>query len=187
MTFEVEIGGKTRQITIDPEGAVSSAAGGVFRVKTGEKTSGVISNHSREMTPEVIVSVCVTDLGLSLRYESTGEIVDVAAIERAPGEWLVQLPHIDISAVVDRRRHEASGGGVSAAEGVQRVKAPMPGRVVRILVKPGDEVAVRQGLVVVEAMKMENELGSPKAGRIKEVAVTEGASVEAGRLLVVIE
>ena len=63
----------------------------------------------------------------------------------------------------------------------------MPGRVLRVLVAVGDEVAHRQGLVVVEAMKMENELTAPKAGKVTEVAVTEGMSVEAGRLLVVIE
>jgi biotin carboxyl carrier protein len=63
----------------------------------------------------------------------------------------------------------------------------MPGRVVRVLVKPGDEVAARQGLVVVEAMKMENELAAARPGRVTDVAVTEGVSVEAGRLLVVIE
>ena len=71
--------------------------------------------------------------------------------------------------------------------GVQPVVAPMPGRVVRVLVSPGDEVAARQGVVVVEAMKMENELRSPKAGKVKEVNVTPGTSVEAGRVLVVIE
>jgi biotin carboxyl carrier protein len=63
----------------------------------------------------------------------------------------------------------------------------MPGRVVRVLVKAGDEVAARQGLVVVEAMKMENELTSPKAGRVREVGVSEGTSVESGRLLVIVE
>ena len=63
----------------------------------------------------------------------------------------------------------------------------MPGKVLRLLVKPGDEVKARQTLVVVEAMKMENELTSPKAGRVKDVAVKEGVSVEAGRLLVVVE
>jgi biotin carboxyl carrier protein len=67
------------------------------------------------------------------------------------------------------------------------VLAPMPGRVVRVLVAPGDEVAAKQGVVVVEAMKMENELRSPKAGRVKEVMVTPGTSVDAGRVLVVIE
>jgi biotin carboxyl carrier protein len=54
-------------------------------------------------------------------------------------------------------------------------------------VKAGDQVKARQGLVVVEAMKMENELRSPKDGRVSDVLVAEGASVEAGRLLVVVE
>jgi biotin carboxyl carrier protein len=63
----------------------------------------------------------------------------------------------------------------------------MPGRVVRVLVAPGDVVTARQGVIVVEAMKMENELRSPKAGTVKEVSVTSGTSVEAGRVLVVIE
>ena len=77
--------------------------------------------------------------------------------------------------------------GAGAAHGEQKIVAPMPGRVVRVLVAPGDEVEARQPIVVVEAMKMENELRSPKAGRVKDVAVTAGASVEAGRVLVVIE
>jgi biotin carboxyl carrier protein len=63
----------------------------------------------------------------------------------------------------------------------------MPGKVVRVLVKPGDEVVARQGVVVVEAMKMENELRAPRAGRVKEVSVVPGMSVEAGRILAVIE
>jgi biotin carboxyl carrier protein len=79
------------------------------------------------------------------------------------------------------------GGGGAVAAGTQQVLAPMPGKVVKVLVKPGDDVKARQGLVVVEAMKMENELRSPKDGRVAEVLVTEGASVEAGRLLVVVE
>jgi biotin carboxyl carrier protein len=58
---------------------------------------------------------------------------------------------------------------------------------VKVLVRPGDAVKARQGLVIVEAMKMENELRSPVAGRIREVAASAGTSVEAGRVLVVIE
>jgi biotin carboxyl carrier protein len=72
------------------------------------------------------------------------------------------------------------------ADGEQRVVAPMPGKVIKVLVRPGDTVVPRQGLVVVEAMKMENELTAQKAGTVTEVAVTEGSSVEAGRLLVVV-
>jgi len=63
----------------------------------------------------------------------------------------------------------------------------MPGKVVRVLVAAGDQVDVRQGVVVVEAMKMENELRAPRAGVVREVAVQEGASVEAGTTLVIIE
>ena len=63
----------------------------------------------------------------------------------------------------------------------------MPGRIVRLLVARGDEVAARQPIVVVEAMKMENELRSPKTGRVKEIAAAAGESVDAGRVLAVIE
>jgi biotin carboxyl carrier protein len=88
---------------------------------------------------------------------------------------------------VDGRRQVRTDPAVTVGSGDERLVAPMPGRVVRILVKPGDAVVARQGLVVVEAMKMENELGATRPGRVKDVAVTEGASVEAGRLLVVVE
>lgn len=79
--------------------------------------------------------------------------------------------------------------GVAGAtgQGVQRITAPMPGKVVRVLVAPGDEVVPRQGLVVVEAMKMENELRASGPGRVREVFVREGQSVEAGAALVVVE
>jgi biotin carboxyl carrier protein len=83
-------------------------------------------------------------------------------------------------------RHARADGGTHGA-GPQRVVAPMPGKVVRILVKPGDEVHPRQGLLVVEAMKMENELRAMRAGRVRDVFVAEGQSVEAGVALVVVE
>ena len=63
----------------------------------------------------------------------------------------------------------------------------MPGRIVKVLVKPGDVVAARQGVVIVEAMKMENELRAPRPGTVAEVRVTEGISVEANSVLVVLE
>jgi biotin carboxyl carrier protein len=62
----------------------------------------------------------------------------------------------------------------------------MPGRVVRVLVAKDEEVGAGQGLVVVEAMKMENEIRSPRAGRVQELAVREGQAVEAGALLAVV-
>ena len=80
------------------------------------------------------------------------------------------------------RSHTAGEGG-----GAQRIVAPMPGKIVKILVKPGDRVGPRQGLVVIEAMKMENELRSRGTGIVVEVRVAEGASVEAGAVLVVVD
>jgi biotin carboxyl carrier protein len=63
----------------------------------------------------------------------------------------------------------------------------MPGKLVRVLVEAGQDVEVGQGLVVVEAMKMENELRATRAGRVKELLVREGQAVETGALLVVVE
>ena len=73
------------------------------------------------------------------------------------------------------------------AEGKQQLTAPMPGKVVRVLLKAGDKVAAGQGVVVVEAMKMQNEIKSPKDGRVIEVRVSEGATVNANQVLAVVE
>ena len=92
---------------------------------------------------------------------------------------------------------EGSSAGTGAGqrtEGPQQVTAPMPGKIVKLLVKPGDRVEPRQGLVtarqplvVVEAMKMENELRARAAGTVKEVRAIEGTTVEAGAILIVLE
>jgi biotin carboxyl carrier protein len=106
-----------------------------------------------------------------------------------PGEIAVHMPSgvASVRVVTGAAGRFGRGAGAAQAAGTQQVLAPMPGKVVKILVKAGDEVKARQGLVVVEAMKMENELRSPKDGRVSDVLVAEGASVEAGRLLVVVE
>jgi len=171
VTFEIEIGGRVRTVSVEAVGA-AGAEGGRFRVRIDGQPHDVDSRR--------------TDLGLSLVYRESLRSVDVAVTERTGGGWLLQLPHVAVTAVVDGRRVRGGTRDV-AATGEVRVVAPMPGRVVRVLVKPGDQVVQRQGLVVVEAMKMENELTAPRAGTVTEVAVEEGQSVESGRLLVVLE
>ena len=106
-----------------------------------------------------------------------------------PGEIAVHMPTgvASVRVLTGRASRFGRGAGAGQAAGTQQVMAPMPGKVVKVLVAAGDEVKARQGLVVVEAMKMENELRSPKDGRVAEVLVAEGASVEAGRPLVVVE
>ena len=84
-----------------------------------------------------------------------------------------------------RLSHAASDGG--PAGGRAAVVAPMPGKVVRVLVAVGAQVLAGDGLVVVEAMKMQNELKSPKAGTVIEIQAVEGATVNAGAALVIVE
>ncbi len=90
-------------------------------------------------------------------------------------------------AVNDPRSLKGRRGGAAGKDGPRPVKAPMPGRVVRVLVEVGDEVAEQQGVVVIEAMKMQNELKSPKAGRVVKMAVAVGETVQQGDVLVVVE
>jgi acetyl/propionyl-CoA carboxylase alpha subunit len=89
--------------------------------------------------------------------------------------------------VSDPRSLQGRRSAGTGAAGPRAVKAPMPGRVVRVLAAVGDEVAEQQGVIVIEAMKMQNELKSPKAGRVIRVAVAVGDTVSAGDVLVVVE
>jgi biotin carboxyl carrier protein len=82
-----------------------------------------------------------------------------------------------------RTRRAAAVG----ADGPQKITAPMPGKVVRIMVPQGETVEAGKGVVVVEAMKMQNELKSPKTGKVEKVLVAEGATVNAGDTLAIIE
>ena len=90
-------------------------------------------------------------------------------------------------AVDDPRSLQGRRGAGAGTEGPRAVKAPMPGRVVRVLVEVGAEVGEQQGVVVIEAMKMQNELKSPKGGRVVRLAVVVGDTVGAGDVLVVVE
>ncbi len=89
--------------------------------------------------------------------------------------------------VVDSARRLTRGGQRREHKGPAQIKAQMPGRIVNVLVKAGDEVKEGQGVVIVEAMKMENEVKTPKAGKVAEVKVVAGQTVEKGALMIVIE
>jgi acetyl/propionyl-CoA carboxylase alpha subunit len=170
MTFEVEIAGARRAVSIEPAGH------GHYRIVV----DGTPHHVQAERVGEFGLAVIVSDGAVRSRE------VNVAP-GGARGELLVELDGRTVPVVVDGRRRRAAADGAAHGDGERSVVAPMPGRVVRVLVAAGDEVALRQGLVVVEAMKMENELGAPRPGRVKDVLVTPGTLVEAGRVLVVIE
>lgn len=108
-------------------------------------------------------------------------------LEKRPGGYTVVLED-DVVAVDLADAARASPEAPREAQGgPARITAPMPGKLVRVLVAPGQEVAAGQGLVVVEAMKMENEMRSPRAGRVKQLPVREGQAVETGAVLAVVE
>ena len=86
----------------------------------------------------------------------------------------------------EQRKALMRAGGKGAA-GKALVTAPMPGKVVKLLVKEGQEVQTDEGVIVVEAMKMENELKSATAGKVREIYVREGEIVESGAKLILVE
>ncbi len=103
----------------------------------------------------------------------------------APGTIQVNNSIFSVELFDPRELRARSSAG--ASHGRQNIVAPMPGKVVRVLVAVGDSVDPGQGLIVVEAMKMQNEMKSPKAGVVVEMKTQSGATVTAGEILVVIE
>jgi len=123
----------------------------------------------------------------SLRLSGSGRQHEVVILARPDGRGLEALVDgLSVPVRVSSGTAVAKKAGAHG-EGPDRVTAPMPGKVVKLLVSAGDQVTARQGVVVVEAMKMENELRAGRAGIVREVLVAEGASVEAGTPLLVIE
>jgi biotin carboxyl carrier protein len=114
-----------------------------------------------------------------------GTSVEVGLARRREG-YTVVLD--DVSLDVDLARPGATSvSGRHGPAGATRLSAPMPGRIVRVLAAVGDEVTAGQPVVVVEAMKMENEIRSPRPGRVLSLDVREGEAVDAGALLAVVE
>lgn len=172
MDLQVEINGRVRAVTIEPHD-------GLFRVTVDGCTRLV---DAAEVDEDTYSLIC---LGQSNRSVQAG--VSEAGL---PGELSVHMANgvaVVRTVAAGASRYARGAADPVAASGAHTVLAPMPGKVVKVLVKAGDTVVARQGLVVVEAMKMENELRAPRDGRVTEVLVTEGLSVEAGRRLVVVE
>jgi biotin carboxyl carrier protein len=91
---------------------------------------------------------------------------------------------VDVQDPRSLRTRRATGG---AEAGPQKITAPMPGKIVRVIVAVGDEVKAGHGVIVMEAMKMQNELKSPKDGKVQKIFTSEGSTVNPGDTLAVIE
>jgi len=100
---------------------------------------------------------------------------------------LVDGRNYRIHLVDERRVRVGAAQSGQQLQGRQMVSVPMPGKIIAVLVAIGDAVEMGQGLVIVEAMKMENEVRSPISGEVKEIKVKPGDTVEGGALLVIVE
>jgi len=185
MIFEVAIGDKVRTVGIVRKG-------GMLHVDVDGRTHVVDARRVSDSVVSMLVQLDGADApsrSIDAAF-ATQQALAHRSLGGGGGDFDVHLDGLTIPVQIrpagsfGRQKKE---GGAAHATGPQRVVAPMPGKVVRVLVKPGDDVKARQGLVVVEAMKMENELRAARDGRVRDVAVTEGQSVDAGAVLLVVE
>lgn len=122
-----------------------------------------------------------------LKHENKVYEIFVSPNERLDEPYQVRAGTHELEIkLIDPKRLRGTSGSDALADGVAEIKTAMPGKVVRILVEKGSEVKKGEGVVVVEAMKMQNELKSPKDGVVKDIKIAEGATVSAGDVLVVI-
>lgn len=149
----------------------------------GERVFAVIDGRSYEIDFQefaagnylLVSNACVFDCRVEGRPES-GKTVDV----------LVGTERRSITLTDPKRLRGAAVAGAQA-DGAARIIAPMPGKVVRLLAAVGDEIQAGSGIAVVEAMKMQNEMKSPKAGKVVALNVEIGATVNGGDVLAIIE
>jgi biotin carboxyl carrier protein len=168
MRFQIEIAGRTRDVIV-------TRAGDGFAVTVDRRRLSVDAVRTDRYTLSLLV-----DNGCS------HEVVVVP--DAASAQLTVRVGATEVAVGLDGRRRMGSRRGAAAAgSGPQHVVAPMPGKVVRVPVAAGDSVRAGQPVVVVEAMKMENELRAGRDGVVAAVHAREGMSVEAGALLVVIQ
>jgi biotin carboxyl carrier protein len=171
MELQIRIGGQTHTIVVETDGNLFTVTSG------GETWKADVARVDESTFSLIFPERGHASIEIGLAPAGTG------------GDFTVHLAGgvTPVTRLSGAARFGRRGGPAEQAVGTQQILAPMPGKIVRVLVKPGDDVKARQGVVVVEAMKMENELRSPKDGRVVEVSVTEGMSVESGRLLVTVE
>jgi biotin carboxyl carrier protein len=168
--YEIEVGGRRRHVVVHREGDRFDVSidGRPFQVNAVRIDAQVLSLIVGAASFEVTVAPDAAPEPLIVRVGTTPVVVEFQGLN-------------------GRRRFGQRRDPADASTGPQRIAAPMPGKIVRVLVKTGEAVVARQPLVVVEAMKMENELRARRDGTIAEVHAEEGQSVEAGALLVVIQ
>jgi biotin carboxyl carrier protein len=172
LQYEVEVNGRVRRVSLE---------------RSGERFAVSIDGRTRHVDVAGAGSSSREARTLSLIVEP-GTVYDVGISPGAAGSLIVRIGSVHCAvALTSGRRRGRGAEREHAASGPQRIVAPMPGKVVRVAVAPGDAVRARQTIVVIEAMKMENELRAGRDGIVAELHAKPGAPVEPGELLAVIQ
>jgi biotin carboxyl carrier protein len=168
MKIHAEISGKTHQVEIKREDrkVFATVDDRRYELEVSEPEPGVFLFKHEGRIYEAVVPASAKD----------GEATHVR----------IGTEEIDVT-LIDPKRLRGAGTGAEHADGLTEIKTAMPGKVVRVLLQPGASVEKGDSVLVVEAMKMQNELKAPKAGTVKEIRVEEGAAVAAGDILATIE
>lgn len=181
MRFEVQTGRGRRTIDV-------TRSGGGWTVTTDGRSAWVDFRRVADRWSMLVRSVDGSPGSKVSPHESiaAASSYEIAIESRRQGRHIVYVDGHEVPVTVSVPGRGRAAEGTSAATGPATIVAPMPGRIVKLLVSPGDAVQAHQGVVVVEAMKMENELRAPRSGTVAEVRVREGAPVDANVVLVVI-
>jgi biotin carboxyl carrier protein len=165
MKLEVHISGRARTVELERD------------------ASGWRATIDDQSSSADVVEIAPNTLSVLL----AGQSHEVCVTPSANGKLKLQTGAQEFSAeVLDPRAWSGRRHSSVEAEGRQQIIAPMPGKVVRVLIKAGDAVEAGQGLLVVEAMKMQNEIRSPKSGTVERVLASEGQAVNAGEVLCIV-
>jgi biotin carboxyl carrier protein len=150
------------------------------RNTTNDRWFGTLDGHPIEIDARLVQPGVVSVIVQGHSYR--------CILDEGPVETAIQTGgQRFLASIEDPRSMTARHRKGGTSGGQQVIKAPMPGRIIRLLVQTGDEVAAHQGVVVIEAMKMQNELKATRAGRVAEIRAEAGATVAAGEVLLLIE
>jgi len=167
MKLHAEVDDQKHDVEIKRDGRnlTASVDGREYELEVSEPESGVFLFKHENAIYEAVVSPVVPGQSTHVRIGTD--------------EFEVKL--------IDPKRLRGTGNETEHGDGLAEIQTAMPGKIVRILVEVGAEVAKGDGILVVEAMKMQNELKSPKTGRVKNIRVVEGETVSAGDILATVE
>lgn len=166
MKLRMTVNGHEYEVTVEKNG-------GDYRVAIGDHVYKCIVKDDK-----VLVNGEVAPVTIEGDLEAGGKVISGDGEMELKLQQVREIEHITLEAADDGGRSEGSSGAV---------QSPMPGKIMSVKVKVGDQVNANQVVCVLEAMKMENEVQTEVAGKVKEIKVKAGEMVEGGQVLIVVE